>query len=310
MSQQPSSHQQPSSQMTAPILPGTGHSPMAGEGLTRVIAIMCFLASMALGAFLSINQATENWTSNLSQSVTVQLKPVPNLAPEAQLSLAMEVIAASPIVIEATPLTKEKSASLLEPWLGSTDLLTALPLPQLIDLKMDTSSQIYMDALTASLTEKVPGARLDDHRRWNDRLVRFASALQWLVFSVLALIITATAMIVVFATRADMSSNHEIIEVLHLIGAKDGFIAGQFQMHFLWIALWASLMGIGGAALTFLAMGQLSQADVGEAASAILPSLALQPKFYGALMIIPFMTVLTAALTARFTVIRVLKEAM
>jgi cell division transport system permease protein len=232
------------------------------------------------------------------------------LAPEAQLSLAMEVIAASPIVIEANPLTKEKSASLLEPWLGSSDLLTALPLPQLIDLKMDTSSQIYMDALKVSLKERVPGARLDDHRRWNDRLGRFAGALQWLVFSVLVLILLATAMIVVFATRADMSTNHEIIEVLHLIGAKDGFIAGQFQMHFLWIALWASLMGIGAAALTFLAMGQLSQADVGEAASSILPSLALQPKFYGALMTIPLMTVLTAALTARFTVIRVLKEAM
>jgi cell division transport system permease protein len=141
-------------------------------------------------------------------------------------------------------------------------------------------------------------------------LGRFAGALQWLVFSVLVLILLATAMIVVFATRADMSTNHEIIEVLHLIGAKDGFIAGQFQMHFLWIALWASLMGIGAAALTFLAMGQLSQADVGEAASSILPSLALQPKFYGALMTIPLMTVLTAALTARFTVIRVLKEAM
>lgn len=297
-------------QMAAPILPGTGHSPMAGEGLTRVIAIMCFLASLALGAFLAIGQATEDWTLNLTESVTVQLKPVSELSPSEQLEDALTLLRGSSLVLEATPLDSDRAASLLEPWLGNSDLLTTLPLPQLIEIKVTRTTESELQGLADELAAAIPGSRLDDHSRWNDRLVRFAGALKYLAFSVLALIMAATAMIVVFATRADMSSNHEIIEVLHLIGAQDSFIAAQFQKHFQWVALWASLMGIGAAAIAYLVIGQLAEVEFAAETSGLLPTLAFRPSFYAALMTIPILTVLTAALTARWTVMRVLKEVM
>ncbi|TNE40648.1 MAG: ABC transporter permease [Alphaproteobacteria bacterium] len=294
--------------MTAPILPGTGHSPMAGEGLTRVIAIMCFLASMALGAWLAVGEAANNWTLNLSQSITLQLKPTPEMTADAQMAAALEILKNAPSVIEATPVSDAQAASLLEPWLGDSTIIATLPLPHLIEIKLAKDADIA--ALSAQLTGAVPGALLDDHSRWNNRLARFAGALRWLAFSVLVLIVIASAMIVVFATRADMASNHEIIEVLHLIGAEDGFIASQFQKHFQWIALWASLMGIGAAALTFLALSQISSLGVNPDTQGLLPTLAYRPELYSALLMIPALTVATAALTARRTVLRVLKEVM
>ena len=53
----------------------------------------------------------------------------------------------------------------------------------------------------------------------------------------LGLVIAATVLSVTFATRGAMATNRSIIEVLHLIGAKHGFIAGQFQRHFLALGL-------------------------------------------------------------------------
>ncbi|TNE57191.1 MAG: ABC transporter permease [Alphaproteobacteria bacterium] len=295
--------------MTAPILPGTGHSPMAGEGLTRVIAIMCFLASVALGAWMAVGQAANNWTLNLAQSLTLQLKPNAEMAADEQMATALEILKKAPGVVEATPVSDTRAASLLEPWLGDSTIIATLPLPKLVEIKL-ASSGSDVSALASQLTAAIPGAVLDDHSRWNNRLARFAGALRWLAFAVLALIVTASAMIVVFATRADMASNHEIIEVLHLIGAEDRFIAGQFQKHFQWIALWASLMGIGAAAIVFLAMGQISAFNVDPDTQGLLPTLAYRPELYSALFLIPVLTVVTAALTARQTVLRVLKEVM
>ena len=59
---------------------------------------------------------------------------------------------------------------------------------------------------------------------------------------ILMLVLAATVLSVTFATKGAMAANRPIVEVLHLIGAKDGFIAGQFQRHFL-------LLGIKGGAI-------------------------------------------------------------
>ena len=55
----------------------------------------------------------------------------------------------------------------------------------------------------------------------------------WSAAGVLALVLTATVLSVTFATRAAMATNRPVIEVLHLIGAKNSFIAEHFQRHFL-----------------------------------------------------------------------------
>lgn len=297
-------------QMTAPIIPGTGASPLTGEGLIRVIAIMCFLASLALGAYLAIEQAAGNWSRSLTDAVTVQIKATQDQPAADQLAAALSVLEATNGVLRARPVSPQKAAELLEPWLGNAALLQTLPMPQLIEVDLDRKGNVDLSQLATELAEKVPGSRLDDHRRWNDRLLRFAGSLQWLAFAVLGLITAATAMIIVFATRADMAANSEIIEVMHLIGAQDSFIAMQFQRHFFWISLWASLMGIGAAALSFLIMGRISEIGWADEAGHLLPTLALEPGFYGALLLIPTLTTIITVATARATVMRALKAVM
>jgi cell division transport system permease protein len=70
---------------------------------------------------------------------------------------------------------------------------------------------------------------------------------------ILVLVLVATVLSVAFATRGAMATNRPIVEVLYFIGAKDGFIASQFQGHFLMLGLEGGAIG-GGAALFLLGL--------------------------------------------------------
>lgn len=122
------------------------------------------------------------------------------------------------------------------------------------------------------------------------------------------MIVGATAMIIIFATRSGLAANVHIVEVLHLIGAKDALIAREFQNHFFWISLWAGLMGIGGAGITFVLLGQASRSSWADNMFAFLPTLAFDPSFYAFLLLIPLGAIVLTVFTARMTVIHTLTK--
>lgn len=298
---------------TGPILPGIGENIMSGWSLVRIIAIMCFLASLALGAMLAVNDAAAKWSNNLSGALTIQLKATPKMDEAAQIAKTREILAQTEAVASVRILSKAASAKLLEPWLGNQGILNELPLPVLVEVTLDgrhdsSGDNDNFQALRQSLETSVPGSVLDDHRRWNDQLDRVSSALRWLSFCILILIVGATAMIIIFATRSGLAANEDIVEVLHLVGARDALIAREFQNHFLWIAVWAGFMGIGGAGITFVLLGQASRSSWAGDMFAFLPTLAFEPSFYVFLLLIPLGTIALTVATARLTVIHTLTK--
>ena len=118
---------------------------------------------------------------------------------------------------------------LLQPWLHDAALTAELPLPVLIDLKIDRTHPPSEAALTQLLSAASPGVKLDDHGSWTRDLLRLAEAGEAIglaIFGAIAL----TAMLTVAATaRARLAVNAQEIELLHSLGASDGYIAGQFQ---------------------------------------------------------------------------------
>lgn len=298
-----------------PILPGIGENIMSGWSLVRIIAIMCFLASLALGAVLAVNDAAAKWSNNLSGALTIQLKASPDMDEAEQIAKTREILDTVDAIVSVRVLGKAASAKLLEPWLGNQGILNELPLPVLVEVTLDGRQDSAGDgsgdnfsALREKLASTVPGSVLDDHRRWNDQLDRVSGALRWLVLCILVLIAGATAMIIIFATRSGLAANEHIVEVLHLVGARDALIAREFQNHFFWIALWSGLMGIGGAGLTFMLLGQASRAHWAGEMFSFLPTLAFEPSFYVFLLLIPVATIALTVLTARLTVIHTLNK--
>jgi cell division transport system permease protein len=270
--------------------------------LVAVMSIMSYLAGLALVAALAIGHASHNWTGNLSGAVTVQIRPNPAMAPKAQREAVLDVLDHAPGVQAARALSDAEIRHLLEPWLGQGVAVDELPISQLVDVKLDRSAAPDLGALAKRLSAAAPGAMLDDHRRWNDRLVGFTGRLTQLGIAILVLVGIATVAIVVFATRAGLSANNETVEVLHLVGAQDGFIASQFERYFRGLALRAGGIGALAAGLTLvLARYALTGSDF------LLPALSdigLTPAY---IFTVPLATALVAMITARLTVLDVLR---
>jgi cell division transport system permease protein len=185
-------------------------------------------------------------------------------------------------------------------------LIPELPLPQLVDATIVPGADVDLPTLAQNLKRTAPHALLDDHSRWIGRLKDLAATIVLSAYGILGLIAIATASIVSFATRAGLEAHHDMVSLLHQMGAQSGFIARAFEGHYFASALVASAVGTAFAALLFVAAGGLE--FVGIEAVPFLPPLALNLSELPWLAAVPAAAALIALATARLSVLSVLRE--
>ncbi len=276
--------------------------------LLGVIAIMCYFAALAGESVLMINRAVDEWTSGLSSAITIQVRPVAGdtaLSLDTQIGELLKIVRAAPGVTRVQELSRRDTEKLLEPWLGAGNILDELPIPRLIDVQIDRAHPPEMELLSLNISRIAPNAKLNDHAQWNDRILIFANFLRGLAFGILILTIITTITIVLFATRAGLTAKHEIVEVLHLTGAHDAFIAREFEKQFMSLGLRAGLLAIAAALLTFLLFSGLIS-RYANAEIYFLPTPDLYFSDFLLLLLIPLGAALVATLTTRVTVLRVI----
>ena len=285
----------------SPLFPRGG----GGEGaLFGVMAIMSFLACLTLGLALGAARLADAWERGLSGQATVQIVEAEGIKMEAQLAAAMQVLNETPGVAAARALTREESAALLKPWLGDADL-DIVPVPTLIAVTLDPAIPIDGEALKTRLREAAPGASFDDHSRWNDGLTAASATIGGAAYTVLALIAIAAGASAVFAARAALLAHRNVVDVLHLSGARPAFIAREVQWRFLRLGGEAGLAGLAAAAI-FVAVSATLMS--GQEAY-FLPSLTphLGDLFW--FLMVPAGAAVIAMLTARIAVRNFLNEA-
>ncbi len=279
---------------------------VAGRALLTVIAIMTFLASLTLGAVTLVADTAADWQSEIAREVTVQVRPDEGLDMAAALETVRTTVLGVPGVVSASALDDAATGRLLEPWLGEGLDLDELPVPRLVIVGIDERSPPDFARLRDLVRTAVPQASLDDHRAWVSRLVSMAHATVLIGIAILALVMIATVLTVVFATRGAMTGNRHIIEVLHFVGARSGFIAGEFQRHFLKLGLIGALAGGACAFLVFLAVGQWTRANQAtpeaDQISALFGSFAIGWWGYGGTAALVVLIGVLTALTSRITV--------
>ena len=291
-----------------PLVP---RNSISGRALVAVVAIMTFLASLTTGAVMLVSQAASEWQSDVAREITIQVIPAPGRDMDATVEKAASVARAFPGIGDVRAYSKDESTKLLEPWLGSGLKLDELPVPRLIVVKIAVGAAPDLPQLRRMLSEQVPGATLDDHRGWIDRMRAMAGTAVAAGVGVLILMIAATILSVTFATRGAMATNKTVIEVLHLVGAKNGFIAGNFQRHFLLLGLQGGAIG-GGAAMLLFAIGAgLSRLFAGTAGgdqtSALFGSFSIGFSGYAAVLGQVVLIAAVTAFTSRHTVNRTLE---
>lgn len=288
-----------------PIMPrDEGAAP-----LDFVIAVMAFLAALALGASLIADRATEGWSHGLAAKLTVQVVPPdsgdPKRTLERETNAALGLLRATPGIAHAQSLSEADLDALVAPWVGENGLTADIPLPRLIDASITPGADIDVAKLTAELKRAAPHANLDDHSRWIKRLSAIADTVRYSAYGILLLIAGATAAAVSFATRAGLEAHHEMVALLHQMGARATFIARTVEWHYLVSAFVAALAGALFAILLFVGASGLEQ--FGVEAVPFLPPLSLSWMELPWLLTVPAATALIAWATARASVLSVVR---
>lgn len=291
-----------------PLVP---RNSISGRALVAVVAIMTFLASLTTGAVILVSQAATEWQADVAREVTIQVVPAPGREIDATVDKAAAVARAFPGIADVRPYSKEESTKLLEPWLGSGLSLDQLPVPRLIVVKITPGAAPDISQLRKLLAEQVPAAALDDHRGWVDRMRAMAGTAVAAGVGILILMIAATVLSVTFATRGAMATNKTVIEVLHFVGAKNGFIAGHFQRHFLLLGLQGGAIGGGAAIMLFTVASTVSSwfsgTAGGDQTTAMFGSFSIGMTGYVAVLVQVVLIAAVTAMTSRQTVNRTLE---
>jgi cell division transport system permease protein len=269
--------------------------------LVFVTAVLCFLACLTAIGALGADRAARGWTRQLSDSATVVVRTEGAQSPDQAAALAAEALAGVRGVTEARALEKERAIALIEPWIGRDALIDDLPVPRLVTVALDPITTTA-GALTAALKTAGVDATVDDHSRWIGDIERAARIARWSALGVFALIASAAAAVVVFAVRAGLAARHDVVEVLHLSGARRSYIANLFAFRFGVMAAFAGLLG-GSAAAMIAAAARL--AGGGDGFTPVLP---LAWTDLAAAAPCPLVAGMVAALAARAAAARLLKE--
>ena len=293
-----------------PIVP---QATIAGRALVAVVAIMTFLASLTTGAVMLVRARGERMA--VGGRARGHDPGPPRGRPrhrgrrrQGRRDRARGV----PGVAEVRPYSKEEAARLLEPWLGTGLCSSTICRCRASSWCGSRPARRPISRNCARRSaEQVPAASLDDHRGFVDRMRAMASAAVVGGIGVLALVLVATVLSVTFATRGAMATNRPVIEVLHFIGAKDSFIAGHFQRHFLQLGLKGGVIGGGGAMVLFalaeLASGWFAGAAAGDQFAALFGTFSIGVLGYLAVLAqVGLIAVVTAA-TSRRTVNRTIE---
>ncbi|MGD9637439.1 MAG: cell division protein FtsX [Alphaproteobacteria bacterium] len=300
--------------MIVKFLTKKSNSPFAKDTSTMFLPLMMvfmvFMATLSLGVVMAINSMTSHWNKSISGSITVQIVPsldkkTDNIRDnvdtmETKVDTALIVLRENKNVINARALDNEEIKKLLEPWLGSADIMEDIPMPKLIDVKIKNNSPETIEEIDKNLKKHLPEAVLDDHRIWTKRLTKLVGSLKILSFIALYLIIGATVFTVVYATRTSLVVHKPVINLLHLIGAKDSYVSMQYAKRTFFLAVIGGFFGFVIAAPALMFIGSLAFNLGGGALSA----LNLERDEWFVIIAVPVSTAILSMLTAYFTVQR------
>jgi cell division transport system permease protein len=280
--------------------------PLKGDAASRflpwLVALMVYLSAVAVAGVFVLGGLVSRWDRDVSGTLTVQVSPTPGEGGEAltdeRVRQAVELMRRTPGVEGARALDKRQTMALLEPWLGSAEVVRDLPLPRLIDVTIDLDRRIDLGEVAYRLNRVVPGATLDDHRIWLSRLINLSRTTEWIAVAIVVLIGCVTSATVIYATRTGMAINRSVIEVLHLIGAHDDYIARQFADRAFNLGFGGGLIGLALAVPTLMAIGLAARRVEGG----FLPQLGLPLAGWLVVALLPVAAAVLAMYTARLTV--------
>jgi cell division transport system permease protein len=279
----------------APLLPREDAREAA---LFFVVCALCFLAAFSGLVSRAAYAAADQWTSQVAGEITIRVRGT-----EADTDRAVAIVKAIPGISSARALERSEAEALLTPWLGADGVPEDLPLPRLIAAEgVAGVGPRLSDALKAGGVD----ATVDDHVAWSTDARRATDTIGLVALSAVLLLGATGVAVIAFATHATLLARKDIVELLHLSGAKDSFIAGLFERRFLMLGVQAGALGallaFGMAAFVLFAVRQA------DAQAWLLPQLSLSLADGLILGLSPLVAGAASMMAAKVTVMRSLSD--
>lgn len=269
-----------------------------------VVGALCFLAALAALSAKSTYGAARAWTAEVEGEYTVSLSG----ADASTADAAARLLAGLDGVAAARAFSDAEINALLEPNFGKSGLPADLPVPRLIAVTGAAKAGDIGTKISTALHGAGYDAAVDAHSEWAGDVRHMLSISRIVALSIVALLSATAIAVIAFATHAALLARRDIVDVLHVAGAKDRFIAGLFERRFWLLGLRAGTVGalVALASVAVLiAMGR-SGAD----RTGLLPQLSLDFPDLAVLVVTPVIAGLAARIAAGITVMRSLRSVM
>jgi cell division transport system permease protein len=222
-----------------------------GRLLPWVVALLVYLAGLCGVGMIVVFDMLRASDHALAATMTLQ---IPAEASNARLETVLALLRKTPGIVSVHLLEPAETARLLEPWLGSVPL-DELPVPRLIDLRVDPNGGTDLGALRRQLDTVVPDARLDDHRLRSQEVQAAARRIAGVLAVGIGIALLLIAAAVAFVVHAALRVERSVTELLHVLGATDADIAGGFAVWATRLGLLAGALGAAAGLITISALG-------------------------------------------------------
>ena len=276
--------------------------------LPWIIGFMVYLAIIAATVALLVHHVTQRWQRDLSGQLTVELPAVvgEDSAQRAQrLDAAVEEITDTNGVVGTRLLDDAEVRRLLAPWLGDQVDQLGIALPDLVAVATAPDIRPNLSELAERLQRVSPGAVIEDHAKFNAGALNFLRTIEVMATCLLALVLAATTGVVAFTARAGLSIHRRIVEIVHLVGAHDSYVARQFQAQAFRYGFLGAFIGTLLAAATLLMAAVFAVRGAAPMSNVIR---AFEPWMVWPLALIPLAAILIAMLTVRIAVLTALRR--
>ncbi len=224
----------------------------SGRFLPWIIALMVYLAAMGGVGLIWLSSTLKEWDASLASALTLQ---VPADASQPRIEMALGALRQTKGIVSANLLGLDETGKLIQPWLGNSVAVASLPLPRLIDMRIDPRVDIDYATLRKQLDSIVPNAQLDDNHGWLSSAHGVAARVEGILTTGVLVVTALIVTIIVFTARIGLALHRSLIELLHLLGAQDSYIARQFQVHALFLGLRGGIIGDAAAVVTIAILG-------------------------------------------------------
>lgn len=273
-------------------------------------AVSVFLFSITLAAFFMISAVISSWNKSIVDGLTVQI-----MAPAEALSVEEEQMRVNKVLMffeglsgveRVRVVSDQKIKKLMTPWLGADADLNALPLPKLLNVRLKDGKTFDYVAAKSSLHEVAPYASIDNHSMWLKKLIQSASSLKALSVFVLLLVLIAAVFSLFYAVGTSLKVHQNLIEILHIMGATDSYIAKQYAYRCFALGF---ISAVFGTIITLLALFTISGLSSGLE-SGLIGAASLSKIHWGILCAMPIFTAILSTIMSYLWVKRTLGKIM